>query len=118
MLSELLFSLPFTTSGVERTFSKLKVIKTDRRTSLHTSTLDDLLEINVEGPPLENFSPAAAVDLWWADCMRRPNQSSRAKSTEDQGTAAESPDSTITLDQWDELFNHLDFVSLFTLPFF
>ena len=67
LLCELLFSLPFTTSGVERAFLKL----TDRRSSLLITTLNDLLEINTEGPALENFSSSAAVDLWWADCLTR-----------------------------------------------
>ena len=49
MLCELLFSLPISTSRVEQLFSLLKVIKTKRRTSIHNSTLHDLLEINVEG---------------------------------------------------------------------
>jgi hypothetical protein len=47
LISELLFSLPFTNSKVERMFSSLKVIKTDRRSSLQITTLDDLMEINV-----------------------------------------------------------------------
>ena len=51
LISELLFSLPFTNSKVERTFSTMKMVKSERCTNLHTSTLDDLLEINVEGPP-------------------------------------------------------------------
>ena len=49
---ELVLSLPKSTCRVEQLFSKLKVIKTKRRSSLSNSTLDDLLEINVEGPPL------------------------------------------------------------------
>jgi hypothetical protein len=103
LLSELLFSLPFTTSGVERAFSKLKVVKTDRRSSLLISTLNDLLEINIEGPALENYSSAAAVDLWWADCVRRPNHSAREKLpvAADQGTSVDSDEEP---DQWDELF--------------
>ena len=107
LLSELLFSLPFTTSAVERAFSKLKIIKTDRRCSLHTSTLDDLMEINIEGPTFENFSSSASVDLWWADRIRRPNQSSSVRpsssvpDSEDQGTSTDS----ISLDRWDELFD-------------
>ena len=50
-LGELLFSLPFTNSEVERMFSALKVIKT---TSFNTSTLNDL-EINIEGPSFKTF---------------------------------------------------------------
>ena len=49
-------------------FSSLKIIKTSNRTSLSVSTLDDLLEIFGEGPPLDCFSADAAVDLWWSSC--------------------------------------------------
>ena len=56
LVSELLFGLLFTNSIVERAFSAMKIVKTNRRTSLLSSTLDDLMEINIEGPELENFS--------------------------------------------------------------
>ncbi len=52
LVAELIFFLPFTNSKVERTFSTMKVVKTDRRTSLNTDTVDDL---NVEGPSLDTF---------------------------------------------------------------
>ena len=55
LLSNLLFSLPFTTAAIENAFSKLKIIKTERRCSLQTSILDDLLEVNLEGPTIKNF---------------------------------------------------------------
>lgn len=55
VLCELLFSLPFSNGTVERIFSSMKVIKTDRRTRLHTETLCDLMEIQVQGPPLSDF---------------------------------------------------------------
>ena len=48
----------------------MKVIKTDRRTSLKA----DLMEINVEGPSVENFTADHAIKLWWGDKTRRPNQ--------------------------------------------
>lgn len=54
---ELVFSLPFSNAHVERLFSNLKVIiKTNRCTKLEFTTLSDLLEIRVEGPPLESLS--------------------------------------------------------------
>ena len=52
-LCKLVFSLPFTTSRVEQIFSKLKVIKTSRRTCLHNTTLCDLLEINIDASNFE-----------------------------------------------------------------
>ena len=63
ILSELVVSLPISTCRVEQLFSKLKVIKTKRRSSLSNSKLDDLLEINVEGPPLSSFDASSAVSL-------------------------------------------------------
>ena len=112
LLCNALFSLPFTTAAVESAFSKLKVIKTDRRCSLQTSTLDDLLEVNLEGPAIKDFSSASAVELWWQDRMRRPNQS--LKTTTKLADSAEAEhqslgsNSSICLDQWDKLIlNHL-----------
>ena len=105
---ELTFSLPFTTSRVEQTFSMLKIVKTKRRTSIHTSTLSDLLEINVEGPPLSSFNSDAAVDLWWRECSttRRVNQNPRkayqpraSNQTEEE---SDEEQSTLVLDDWDD----------------
>lgn len=113
LLSELLFSLPFTNTNVERAFSTMKVIKTDRRSSLNTSTLDDLMEINVEGPPAEDFSADHAVSLWWEDCTRRPNQAPRKEyrkrvSTNDDSTLDEAEPEAIALDAWDNWFMDSD----------
>ena len=46
MVSELLLSLPFSMAKVEQLFSTLKAIKTEKRTSLSFSTLNDLLEVS------------------------------------------------------------------------
>lgn len=59
---ELCFSLPFSNGRVEQIFSSLKVVKTNRRTRLAPETLNDLLEIFVEGPPLQAFSPDLAIE--------------------------------------------------------
>ena len=67
-MCQLLFSLPVTTAHVEQIFSRLKVVKTDRRTNLQIATLNDLLEISVKGPSLPDFNADAAVELWWHDC--------------------------------------------------
>ena len=68
LVCQLVFSLPFSNGRVEQIFSSLKVIKTDRRNNLNTSMLSDLLEIYVEGCPLNEFSADNAVALWWSDC--------------------------------------------------
>ena len=74
ILCELCFSLLFSNGRVERIFSSMKLIKTDRRTRLHQDTL---LQIHVEGPTPHNFTPKHAVEAWWSSCKtsRRPNQS-------------------------------------------
>ena len=105
-------------------FSCLKLIKTNNRTSLSTDTLDDLLEINVEGPAFKEFSADSAVELWWQECCtsRRPNQpqrklhkprmntSSSSTCTSDtdcvtSSSKTDGQDSTISLDEWDNLFD-------------
>ena len=108
---QLTFSLPFSTNRVEQTFSMLKIVKTKRRTSLHTSTLSDLLEINVNGPPLSLCNPDAAVDLWWRECSttRRVNQNPRkayqpraSSSSNQTEEESDKEESTLVLDDWDD----------------
>ena len=67
---------------MERMFSSMKVIETNRRTHPDSSTLSDLLDIQVEGPPLASFSADQAA-LWWDDCKtsRRVNQTPRKDYT-------------------------------------
>lgn len=118
ILSELLFSLPISTSRVEQLFSLLKVIKTKRRTSINNSTLHDLLEINVEGPPLASFDANAAVQLWWSDCCTsqrvnqnprkeyRPRASSSSPLEGSESTNVEDTESsTLNLSAWDDWFD-------------
>ena len=48
---ELLFCLPMANGHLERVFSQLKLVKNTRRTSIREDTLDQVLRINVDGPP-------------------------------------------------------------------
>ena len=64
MLCKLLFSIPISNSHIERIFSSLKVVKTNRRTNLTNCTPNDLLEICVEGPTMSKFSADQEVELW------------------------------------------------------
>ena len=79
VVAELAFNLPFSNGRVEQIFSSLKVLKTDRRTSMQNETLNDLLEVYIEGPPLSSFSADSAIELWWNDCSTsgRINQQPR-----------------------------------------
>ena len=62
---------------VERLFSQIKIAKTKKRSLLSNEALDDLLTINSAQVPLKEFSSDEAVDLWWSDKGRRPNQKPR-----------------------------------------
>ena len=54
-LAELLFSFPMSNGHLERNFSQLKLIKTNRRTGLGEDRLDSLLRIVTTGPPLSEW---------------------------------------------------------------
>ena len=53
-LCELAFSLPFSNGRVKQIFSSMKLIKTDCRTNLLADTMNDFLEIYIEGPPFSH----------------------------------------------------------------
>ena len=63
---------------LEQVFSTLKIIKTERRTSLGEEQLDNLLRIAVDSPPLSDWEPTGAVKLWWKVQQRITVQDSRA----------------------------------------
>ena len=54
----------------------MNVIKTERRATMHTDTLSDLIEIHTEGTSLANYLLDDATQLWWTACntSRRVNQ--------------------------------------------
>ena len=60
---ELLFCLPMANGHLERVFSQLKLIKTNRHTALKEDTLDQLLRINTEGVPLSDWDSTGALQL-------------------------------------------------------
>ena len=89
---------------------------------MQTSTLCDLLEIKVEGPPLADFDAKQAVELWWRDCKTtkrvnqapekeyRPQVTSSSSSTcisEESSTTYSSStcDEIETLNDWDDWFS-------------
>ena len=52
----------FTNAKLERVFSRMNRVKTDRRSSLTRDRLDVLLRISEDGPSLEEFNPGASID--------------------------------------------------------
>ena len=92
----------------------MKLIKTDRRTNLNTDTLSDLLEIHVEGPSLQKFSPNEAVRLWWDDCCtsRRVNQAPR-RPYKPRASSSATGFSSETIPSSSELGSSEDFSALY-----
>ena len=56
--------MPMSTADCERGFSALSRIKTDLRNRLSSNTLNCLMTIAVEGPPLNEFPYEKACDIW------------------------------------------------------
>ncbi len=63
--------IPIHTAEVERTFSQLKLIKTNIRNRMSEKTLDSLLRIAIEGPEVEHYPVHEAVSLWARQKNRR-----------------------------------------------
>ena len=105
-LIELLFCLPVSNGHVERVFSQLKVIKTNRQTCLWEDRLDSQLRIATTGPPLSDWDASLAVQLWWNDKQRRDIEDTRAPPkkkvhTDDMSNSdTESP--SFILDDWED----------------
>ena len=106
MLAELLFSLPASNGTLERVFSQVGVIKSNKRALLSNETLDDLLIVATDDLTLKEFSPDAAIDLWWKGKIRRPNQKPRKQYQTEKGNDPENTESDETdlLDNWDDWF--------------
>nr|XP_047132626.1 zinc finger protein 862-like [Hydra vulgaris] len=73
-VAELLFTLPISNAKLERMFSKMKSVKSNYRTSLTESCVSNILRILEDGPLLKEFNFLPAIELWWSDKGRRPNQ--------------------------------------------
>lgn len=65
-LVEILLVLPISAAGCERMVSAQNRIKSSLRASLKTQTLEGLIRISAQGPPLDNFNPAPSVNRWFA----------------------------------------------------
>ena len=115
ILARLLFSLPSSNGKLERVFSQVNLLKSIKRTS--NASLIDLLTICTDNLALRDFSPDAAVNLWWEAKIRKPSQHPRKHykqrvhaSLEDTTVEVEDEieqededeDEEYMLDDWDE----------------
>ena len=103
---ELLFCFPIANGTLERVFSQLKQIKDDARCSLNESTLDNLLRISVEAPPLSDWCAKGALDLWFKEKSRRIEHKdtykrrTTPKSSNDQSDEDSTEQLVFDLDEW------------------
>ena len=111
-LVTLLLSLPASNGKLERAFSQMNIIKTSKRSLMSNDSLDHLLLLTLNEVPLNRFSPDTAIDLWWRDKQRRPNQQKRKKykqrnpnsaspQVETSSSASEEGDHHNLLSDWD-----------------
>ena len=105
-VAELLFCIPVANGHLERIFSQMKLIKTSLRSSLDGDSLDDLLRINVEGPPLGEWNAATAVNSWWTEKSRRSGgKEKHCRCTTSSPASATEPEQpkpkSLALDDWE-----------------
>ena len=63
-LIEIMLTLSMSTAQVERGFSHMIIIKRSERTQLRNESLNNCMEIKINGPELEYFTANAAIDHW------------------------------------------------------
>ncbi len=68
-LVEIMLVVSCSTAKVERSFSQLNLIKTPQRESMLQDLLQDLMIIQMEGPPLEDFDPLPAIEHYLTSCQ-------------------------------------------------
>ena len=69
-LIDLVLTLPASTADCERGFNHMKMIKSDWRSKLRADRLTDLMRILLDSPPISEFDPRPAVELWHAASVR------------------------------------------------
>ncbi|XP_078238927.1 zinc finger protein 862-like [Pogona vitticeps] len=58
--------LPVSAASCERGYSQMmSLMKNKFRSCLETESLDDLMMVNLNGPPLPQFNPTKAIDKWY-----------------------------------------------------
>lgn len=109
LLVRMLFTLPVSNGKLERVFSTMKLLKVEKRSQMENDTLDDLLAINIDRVPLNEFNPDPCINRWWDAKHRRPNQKPRKlyktgsnDRDKEANNASSSDDETLILDDWDD----------------
>ena len=64
LLLKIMMTISASTAACERGFSSMNNEKNDLRTRLNNETLDDILRININGKPFEDFNHKQHVQSW------------------------------------------------------
>ena len=93
---------------VERVFSQVRLIKSEKRHCLSEDWLDSLLRIVADAPPLSKWDASGAVGCWWNDKKRRSVKDQRAppkkkgcSSTSEDIGGDEDSHYTLALEDWE-----------------
>lgn len=62
---KILLVLPISAAQCERAVSAQNRIKSNLRVNLGSSTLEDLIRVSAEGPPVSEYDPMPTVDKWF-----------------------------------------------------
>ena len=69
-LIKIMMTISMSTAVVERGFSHMNIVKSSTRTLLGNDTINNLLEIKLNGPSITDFNPEPAI-LHWLDNVKR-----------------------------------------------
>ena len=74
-LFDIILTIPATSAACERGFSQMKLIKTEKRSSMKEESLSNCFTTKLEGPSIKEFDPLPAIDIWFNKAQRRPGTS-------------------------------------------
>lgn len=88
-LVDLILSLPPTSVFNERSFSHMKLIKTEKRSRLTSETLTELFKVKTLSADIDSFDPTSAIERWITTPGRRRPTFQRSESAGTSSTDAE-----------------------------
>ena len=83
-LMDLVLTLPATNTACERGFSHMKLIKTDRRSTISEEMISDNILIKLQSESIEHFDPMPAIIQWLDLKDRIPVTSGSAERIREQ----------------------------------
>ena len=70
-LIQIMLTISMGTAVMERGFSQMNIVKSSTQTLLGNETMNNLLEIKLNGPSIKDFSPATAILHWLENGQRK-----------------------------------------------